>query len=142
MGCEMFNKQKVVYAIRDSVEEGFMLNQDSVTIGTKEDAQLVKWCLETGYIPEAIMRNDVHRHLCLLGRALWKQCIDEEIGPENFLTQETVWYVVGASIITDAQAHQLAALCTLDWKGMYEHIRKSYGLLDKVMQQIKDGTAF
>lgn len=125
---------KVIKTVLDAVSEGFAMNQESVSIeGDENDLQLIKWCIETGYIEERKMYETFHQCICIFGRKMLEK---DSCSPQA--AQYTLRYDANDTINALLRSPRPAYY---NHRHLEEMLDKD-DLLYKVMSQMKAGTAF
>ncbi len=110
-------------------------------IGPKEDALLMKWFLDYGYISKAAVGKAVHERLCEIGRIVyerdilsWHQFPDGALVLSNALGYAILHGAVSAEEVKNIRFdHNEAAK---------EYARAAEGLHENVMRQLASGDAY
>lgn len=129
-------------AILDTIRLNLSLHGDGIAvIGQKKDALLVKWIIDNQYIPGDKLRRAVHDGICQAGREMFEWCRASPLlhRPDHVLCPAGLGYAMKHGAIS---SEEVALLRFDHYETPEEYIALSRGLLDKVIKQLAEGTAF
>lgn len=110
-------------------------------VGNKKDALLVKWVIDNEYVPEEALERAMHESICKIGRSIFEWHLDMPHANylDHSLSPKAVGYAMKHGAISNEEILQIR----------FEHdetadtyLQSSEGLLEKVMTQLTEGTAF
>lgn len=134
----VFNRFAVEQAVLNAITQGLSLHGNGVAvIGHQKDAALVTWIIKNGYISMDKIREAVHRGICRVGRQMFEQV--GKIPPDHVLSREALGYAMNFGTITPKE---VASIRFDHGETADEYKSSAGGLLNKVMNQILEGSAF
>lgn len=137
-----FKKHEVVDVVLEAIRTDMSLYGNGlVTIGDEEDARLVKTLIEIGYLPQRELALAVHKGICNVGREMfeWHRVSPLQNHPDHALSTEALGYAMKHGALS---SEEMASIRFDHGETPEKYIKSSEGLFEKVMQQIRDGTAF
>ena len=138
-----FSRPMMEKCILDAISANLSLSGDGLAvIGQKKDAQLVKWIIENEYVPIEKIRQAVHAGICDIGREMFEWCGRESAYrkyPDHCLSPEALGYAMKHGSISN---QEIASIRFDHGETAEQYIASSDGLFEKVMRQLRSGTAF
>lgn len=137
-----FEKKKLVKTTLDCIRAGMSLHgEGKAVIGTRTDAQLVKWMLDNRYVSFTEVSEAVHDGICAIGRNMYEWCCADPLGhhPSCSLSPDALGYAMRNGSLS---AKEIALIPFARGETPEKYMDMSCGLLEKVMQQLRDGTAY
>jgi hypothetical protein len=135
-------KKDVTFAFLDILYANMSLHGEGIAvIGSREDAQLVKWLIENRYFPEGMLEAAIHDCICKIGREMfeWHRKNPLDNYPDHALSPEALGYAIKHGAVSSKEA---ASIRFDHGETVAQYIASSDGLFEKVMQQLREGTAF
>lgn len=138
-----FSHPALEEAILNMLRMNLTLHGDGIAvIGRKEDALLIQWVLEHEYVPEGASWNAVHDGICNVGREMFEwlhRNSQFQRYPDHALSVEALGYAMKYGVLS---AKEIASIKFDHGETPEEYKRYAKGLLEKVMKQLAEGTAF
>ncbi len=139
-----FSGREIVRAMIKNVRYGLSLHSDgSVVVGRYEDALLVAWMMN--HYLDKKERNElgraVHEAICAIGRECfaWHRRNPEYNYPDHSLSPLALGYAIKHRALTD---EEVASIRFDHGETAEGYAAKAESLLEKVMRQLKEGTAY
>lgn len=110
-------------------------------VGDKKDALLMKWIIDNEYVSKETLEHDVHESICNIGRNMlvWHLTNPLRNYPDHALSPEAFGYAMKHGAIS---SEEIARIHFDHGQTADVYILSSQGLLEKVMRQLAEGTAF
>lgn len=137
-----FNRPNLKESICTNIGTNLSLHGDGVAVvGNKKDALLVKWVIENEYVSRNALEDAVHDSICKIGRSIfeWHIQMPHSNYPDHALSPEALGYAMKHGIIS---SKEIAQIRFDHGQTADTYLQYSEGLLEKVMRQLADGTAF
>lgn len=138
----LFNKNEIVDAILAVVCARMSLHSGGIAvIGSKEDAQMLQGVIASGYIPADLLRKAVHDGICDIGREMfeWHRAHPLLNRLDRCLSPEAFGYAMKHG---ELSTKEIASVRFDHGETPEEYIASAEDLLDKVLKQLAEGTAF
>jgi len=137
-----FNRPDVKEAICANIRANLSLHGDGLAVvGGKKDALLVKWVIDNDYVPKEVLERVVHESICNIGREMFEWHRANPIGNklDHALSPEALGYAMRWGVLSPEER---ASIRFDHGETPEKYIQSSTGLFEKVMRQLRDGTAF
>lgn len=129
-------------AILGGIYTNLSLHEGGIAVvGDKKDALLVKWIIDNEYVSKETLEHDVHESICNIGRNMlvWHLTSPLQNYPDHALAPEALGYAMKHGAIS---SEEIAQIRFDHGETADTYLQYSEGLLEKVMRQLAEGTAF